>query len=137
MKFYTIIIVENDEDEQFFIKEGVKQTGLFQIIAQVNNGEGLFEWLTEHPSLQPDVILSDLNMPGKNGYDIINEMKSIPAYTHIPIIIMSTSSTKMAIDKCITLGAAAYIEKPDTFVDYTPFLKKLYQLIEEKHFVKQ
>jgi len=137
MKAYTIIIVENDEDEQFFIRESIEATDLFTILAQVNEGNELLEWLEDHQTTLPDLILSDLNMPGKNGYDVIVELKSNPAYLHIPIIITSTSSTKSTIDKCLALGANGFIEKPDTFVDYVPFLKRLHQLIEEKQWVRE
>ena len=75
-------------------------------------------------------------MPGKNGYDVIEEIKANPDYAHIPVIITSTSSTKSTIDKCLALGAADYMVKPDTFVLYEPFVKKLYQLIEEKDLVR-
>jgi CheY-like chemotaxis protein len=136
MKKYKIIIVENDEDEQFFMKEGFNATGLFEIIAQVENGEGLFEWLDQHSSALPDIILSDLNMPGKNGYDIIIEIKGNPSYSNIPVVITSTSSTKTIMDKCLSMGAADYIVKPDTFVEYVPYVKRLYARIEEKHLVK-
>lgn len=135
MKKYTIIIVENDEDEQLFMKEGFDDAGLFEIVAQLKNGDALFDWLHKHKIL-PDVILSDLNMPGKNGYDIIKEVKATPAYSHIPVIITSTSSTKTIMDKCFAMGAADYIVKPETFVDYVPFVKRLYALIEEKQLVK-
>lgn len=135
MKIYKIIIVENDEDEQFFMKEGFNATGLFNIIAQVKNGDVLLEWLKEHDTL-PDIILSDLNMPGKNGYDIITEIKSNPAYSHIPVIITSTSSTKSIMDKCLAMGAADYLVKPETFVDYVPYVNRLYAIIGEKQLVK-
>ena len=118
------------------MKEGFDAAGLFEIIAQVKNGDTLFEWLQDHAATLPDVILSDLNMPGKNGYDVIEEIKANPGYAHIPVIITSTSSTKSTIDKCLALGAADYLVKPDTFVLYEPFVKKLYQLIEEKELVK-
>ena len=136
MKKYKIIIVENDEDEQFFMKEGFDGAGLFEIINLVKNGDLLFDWLKEHPSQLPDIILSDLNMPGKNGYDIITEVKSTPALSHIPVIITSTSSAKIIIEKCFEKGAADYVVKPDTFIEYTPFVKKLYKLIEQKQLVK-
>ena len=67
MKKYKIIIVENDEDEQMFMKEGFDSAGLFDIVGQVKNGDTLFEWLDENKNALPDIILSDLNMPGKNG----------------------------------------------------------------------
>ena len=137
MKVYTIVIVENDEDEQFFIGQSITETDLFQILAQVNEGGELFAWLDEHKTTLPDLILSDLNMPGKNGYDVLAEIKNNPAYSHIPVIITSTSSTRSTIEKCLSLGAADFIEKPDTFVDYGPFLKKLHQLVEEKNLLRK
>jgi CheY-like chemotaxis protein len=136
MRKYNLAIVENDEDEQFFMKEGFDSTNLFNIVAQVKNGEALFEWLGENHTALPDVILSDLNMPGKNGYDIIAETKENPAYNHIPVIITSTSSTKSMIEKCIGLGAADYLVKPETFVEYVPYVQKLHKVIEEKQLVK-
>lgn len=136
MKKYKIIIVENDEDEQLFMKEGFDATELFDIIAQLKNGDALLEWLSDNPQNLPDVVLSDLNMPGKNGYDVINEIKNNPSYCHIPVIITSTSSTKTIIDKCLALGASDYAIKPDTFVEYVPYVKNLYKRIEEKQLVK-
>jgi CheY-like chemotaxis protein len=136
MKKYKIIIVENDDDEQLFMKEGFDAAGLFEIIAQVRNGDTLFDWLDLNQNTLPDVILSDLNMPGKNGYDVINEVKTNPGYSHIPVVITSTSSTKTIIDRCLAYGAADYIVKPETFVEYVPYVKNLYKRIEEKQLVK-
>ena len=136
MKKYNIIIVENDDDEQFFMKEGFDATDLFTVIAQVRNGDHLFRWFEENTISLPDVILSDLNMPGKNGYDVISGVKNNPDWMHIPVIITSTSSTKTIIDKCLEFGAADYIVKPETFIEYEPYIKKLHQCIEEKQLVK-
>ena len=137
MRKYSIILVENDEDEQEFMKEGFDATGLFTIIAQLKNGDHLLEWLQSHREQLPDVILSDLNMPGKNGYDIITELKNAAAWSHIPVIITSTSSTRSIIEKCMALGAADYIVKPETFIQYVPYVKNLYRCIEDKRLVKQ
>jgi CheY-like chemotaxis protein len=131
MKIYKIIIAENDEDEQLFLKEGFDSAGLFKILGMFKNGDGLLDWLQQNPGMLPDVILSDLNMPGKNGYDIIEEVTANPLYRHIPVIITSTSSTKSIIEKCLSKGAADYLVKPDTFVDYEPFVKELHARIEK------
>lgn len=136
MKQYKIIIVENDEDEQMFMKEGFDNAGSFNVVAQVKNGDTLIEWLSDHNDDLPDVILSDLNMPGKNGYDVISEVKNNPDWSHIPVIITSTSSTKTIIDKCLSMGASDYVVKPDTFVEYVPYVKNLHRSIEEKQLVK-
>ena len=136
MKKYKLIIVENDEDEQFFMKEGFDTVGLFEIVDQVKNGDVLFEWLSDNKNSLPEIILTDLNMPGKNGYDIIKEIGENPLYSSIPVIVTSTSSTKAIIDKCLEMGAADYIVKPETFVQYVPYVEDLYARIEEKHLVK-
>lgn len=136
MRTYKIIIVENDEDEQFFMKEGFDATGLFQIVAMVKNGDELMEWLAQNTTRLPDLILSDLNMPGKNGYDIIDEIKASKDYAAIPVVITSTSSTPATISKCMARGAADYVVKPETFIEYSPYVESLYQRIEEKQLVK-
>lgn len=136
MKTYKIIVVENDEDEQFFMKEGFDSTGLFEIITMIKSGDELFEWLEANTDSQPDLILSDLNMPGKNGYDIIDEIKASPVYAAIPVVITSTSSTPTIIAKCLTRGAADYVVKPETFIEYVPYVQRLYQRITDKQLVK-
>jgi CheY-like chemotaxis protein len=137
MKTYSIIIVENDEDEQVFMKEGFETAPeLFQIKAQLANGDALLEWLEENPHNLPDIVLSDLNMPGKNGYDIIAALKDNPLYSHIPVVITSTSSTPIIIEKCLAAGASDYIIKPDTFVEYVPYVHHLHQRIGEKKLVQ-
>jgi CheY-like chemotaxis protein len=135
MRKYKIIIVENDEDEQMFMKEGFDDSGSFEILAQLKNGDMLLEWLEEHPDIIPDLILSDLNMPGKNGYDIIREIKAHPVYHKVPVIITSTSSAKLIMDKCLALGASDYLVKPETFIEYGTYASNLYRLIERKHLV--
>ncbi|GAB3168722.1 response regulator [Telluribacter humicola] len=136
MRKFKIIVVENDEDEQFFMKQGFDSSGLFEIITMVRNGDVLLEWLTDNTATLPDIILSDLNMPGKNGYDIILGIKGNPTYNHIPVIITSTSSTKTIVDKCLNMGAADYVVKPETFIEYVPYVENLHRLIEDKQLVR-
>lgn len=135
MKKIKIILVENDEDEQLFMREGFESSGLFEIRTMVKNGDVLFEWMAENPNRLPEIILTDLNMPGKNGYDIIETIKTTPAYEHIPVIITSTSSTRSTVEKCYQLGASAYVVKPDTFIEYVDYAEKLHHMIQEKQLV--
>ena len=135
MRKYKIIIVENDEDEQLFMKEGFDKTDHFNILAQLQNGNELFDWLHENPNQLPDIILSDLNMPGKNGYDVITEVKETPHIAHIPVIITSTSSTPSIIKKCLQMGAAYYMVKPETFVQYEPYVQQLYKVLVDNKIV--
>jgi CheY-like chemotaxis protein len=130
MKKYKIIIVENDEDEQFFMQKEFKDSNSFELLTMAENGNELLKWLDAHPQNLPDLILSDLNMPGKNGYDIIKDVKRSDIYGHIPVVITSTSSTPTIMNECLSLGAAAYIVKPETFIAYAPFINELSEKIK-------
>jgi CheY-like chemotaxis protein len=132
MKKLKIVFVENDEDEQLFIREGFEATKMFEILGQFQSGSELFSYMDKQSSEWPDVILSDLNMPGKNGHDILTEIKKKP-YARVPVVITSTSSTRSIIDKCLSMGAADYIIKPETFIEYEPFARNLYKRVMDKN----
>ncbi|MCE6991062.1 response regulator [Dyadobacter sp. CY323] len=130
MKQYKLVIVENDEDERFFMREEFEAFEAFDVLGEFVNGDTLFEWLAQNPSDLPDIILSDLNMPGKNGYDIISQIKSNPAYTDVKVIITSTSPVISIREKCLSMGASEYLIKPEIFVDYGQYVKELYRKID-------
>ena len=131
MKHYKLIIVENDDDERFFMREEFEAFGAFEILGDFINGDTLLEYLEANPSAKPDIILSDLNMPGKNGYDIISSIKLNPRYALTRVVITSTSSVISVREKCLAMGASDYLIKPEIFVDYGAYVREFYQKMEE------
>jgi CheY-like chemotaxis protein len=131
MEKIKIIIVENDEDEQLFMKEGFEGTGRFEVVAFAESGDELSAMLSNYANNIPDLILSDLNMPGKNGYDILKELRADDRFSNLPIVITSTSSIKSVIDTCMKLGATKFIQKPETFVQYADFANNLADTLYE------
>lgn len=125
MKKLRILIIENDRDEQKFVEHGFRASGLFDITAMLDSGEDLMDALRSGPA-PPDLIMSDLNMPGKNGFDILREIKTIPELKHIPVVITSNCYTNTILDECKSLGAHLCKEKPQSFTDYETFAKTLY-----------
>lgn len=130
MEKIKILIAENDEDEQFFMKDGFEGSGYFEIIGFASSGDELLALLNDKDSKLPDMILSDLNMPGKNGYDILKELRADSNFAHLPIVITSTSSIKSVVEACMKLGATRFIQKPDTFVEYESFAKELVDTLQ-------
>ncbi|MCW3107374.1 MAG: response regulator, partial [Segetibacter sp.] len=98
MEKIKIMIAENDEDEQFFMKEAFEGSGYFDVVAFASSGDELLTLLPDKGDKMPDLILSDLNMPGKNGYDILKELRADSRFASLPIVITSTSSIKSVID---------------------------------------
>ena len=129
-KKIRVVLVEDNEDERMFMKEGFLQTGLYDIVGEAENGDEMLGLLNSTPSL-PDVIISDLNMPVRNGYEVIMDTKTNSSLSHIPVIILTTAPLKPYADRCIKLGACAYYTKPDTFLEYKEFAEKIYGDVTE------
>ncbi|SIT30411.1 CheY chemotaxis protein or a CheY-like REC (receiver) domain [Filimonas lacunae] len=137
MEKRNIIIVENDVDEQLLMREGFEKSGYFNLLAPFNNGNDLLYWLNANPDVIPDVILSDLNMPGKNGYDIMVNLQKIAAYAEVPFFIMSTLSNPVLVQICLSRGAAGFLVKPRVYIDYTTFACQLNALVLQNVWQKQ
>ncbi len=126
MEKVKVVLVDNDEDELFFMKNGFESTGLFTVMAHTSNSEELFEFLNNSQKSLPDLIISDLNMPRKNGIDIVKEIQNHPVFSHIRVIILSISASKLFMQNALSAGAYAYFAKPEKFNDYTPFAQMIY-----------
>ncbi|SEI58249.1 Response regulator receiver domain-containing protein [Dyadobacter sp. SG02] len=126
MRTFRLAIVENDEDERYFMSEAFRSSREFEILGEFANGDQLTEWLHGSPGELPELVLSDLNMPGKNGYDIIDELKV--TYPDIAVFATSTSSVVATRERCMRAGAKDFIAKPDIFIAYDSFVAELYLL---------
>lgn len=126
-KKIKVLLVEDNEDERLFMKNGFVQSGLYEVIGEAENGNDLLEFLSTSNSFLPDVILSDLNMPGRNGYEVILDIKTNRTFAHIPVIILTTAPFKPYEKRCKELGACAYYTKPDTFLEYKEFAENIYE----------
>ena len=126
-----VLIVEDNEDERLFMKTGFLQTGLYEIVGEAENGNEMLELLAKPTFPTPEVILSDLNMPGRNGYEVIMDVKTNSALSHIPIVILTTAPLVPYAERCKKLGACAYYTKPDTFNEYKEFAEKIYEDVKK------
>jgi len=121
-----MVIVEDNEDERLFMKEGFIQSGLYEIVGEAQNGNEMLELFNQPHFSLPQLVLSDLNMPGRNGYEVIIDVKTSTSYSHIPVVILTTAPLVPYAERCKKLGACAYFTKPDTFLEYKHFAEKIY-----------
>jgi len=128
MEKVKVFLVDNDEDELWFMKEGFESTGLFNVMA-VLNSEELFVLLNSSRETLPDLIISDFNMPRKNGADIAKAIYGDPFFSHIRVIILSISASKLFMQQAQDAGAYAYFTKPKKFTDYAPFARMIYDKV--------
>lgn len=131
MNKLRILIAENDEDEQDFLREGFEAANFFDIMAFAGNANQLFKILEGSPADLPDLILTDLNMEGQNGYDVLRYINSNDRFKHVPVIVYSGSLLDTVVIKCTELGALQVVMKPSSLDGYQKFPAQLYEILTE------
>lgn len=123
-----ILMADDDEDDSLFMIAAFKAVGLIGATKRVNNGIELIVMLKEliHEQLNlPALIILDLNMPQKDGKDVLKIIKSDKRLLKIPIVIYSTSNSKSDILESYRLGCNGYIVKPSNYNDIEKIAEKI------------
>ena len=118
MRKFSILIAEDDPDDRFLLKKAFEENKAEETIAFVENGIKALEFLKKIRDANhvfPNLIILDLNMPFRDGKEVLREIKEDNVLKRIPVLVLSTSSNEAIIDKCYELGANTYIVKPLSF----------------------
>ncbi len=121
------MIADDDEDDQFIIKEALSDFGGEIQVTSVKHGVQLLEFLNKKNSqnAEPDMIVLDINMPLMNGLEALTQIKSDEKLKSIPVFMLSTMRTIDRVDKSLELGALNYYSKPNRLIDYKPIFKEM------------
>ncbi|MCM4167406.1 Response regulator rcp1 [Arenibacter antarcticus] len=112
----NIFLADDDADDREFFIDALKKVAIPTDLTLANNGLELMEnleVLTQHPP--PHVIFLDLNMPLKDGFQCLHEIRNTPKLKNIPVVIFSTSDNDISVNKTYEQGANYYIRKPASF----------------------
>jgi len=118
---YFILVAEDDADDRFLLQTAFQEQKYGERIDFVNNGVELISYLDSIQAEKqsdnnfPVFILLDLNMPKKDGREVLHYMKQHPIYKTIPVIIFTTTKNDNEVRKCYELGANTYVVKPTSF----------------------
>ena len=111
-----IIIADDDEDDRLLVQLVFQELRADVHIDFAMDGGDLMEILSKSTVAATTLfILLDLNMPKKNGREVLKEIKQDPELKKIPVIVFTTAKNESEIRKCYDLGANTYIVKPDSF----------------------
>lgn len=117
-----ILLVDDNPTDLLIMREAFAHTLPHTILHSAKNGEeamAILRKAREHADApRPDLIILDLNMPRKNGHEVLAEIKTDPLLLRIPVIILTTSQAEEDVSKAYAEHANCYIRKP---VDYTEF----------------
>ena len=107
-----ILIAEDDEDDLELISSSFKNNNRFNKVDTVKDGVELMNYLHANRTQLPDVILTDLNMPKKDGYESLQEICLDADFSRVPVFVYSTTLNPLYILKCRNLGAVDFVLKP-------------------------
>ena len=124
--FVDILLVEdNINDAELTIRE-LKKSNMANNLIHLKDGEQTLDFLFSQDGQQlPKLILLDINMPKINGIEVLQKIKSDPATSGIPVVILTSSKEDPDIKKCYALGVNSYIIKPVNFESFREAIKNL------------
>jgi CheY-like chemotaxis protein len=133
-KASVIVMAEDDLDDQLLIKDALAESNWPADLRFVDNGEEMMEYLTRNgkyadpsESPRPTLILLDLNMPRKDGREVLREVKSRSDLKQIPVVVLTTSKADTDIQNIYELGANSFIAKPVEFDSLVRVMRLLSQ----------
>jgi CheY-like chemotaxis protein len=116
----SILCVEDNDDNLFMLQRRLTRAGFEVKIA--TNGAHAVEWAK---TLQPDIIVMDLNLPGLSGWEATRHLKSEPETKHIPIIVLSSHFEETSRARAVAAGCDAYETKPADFERLVGIIRSL------------
>lgn len=128
----TILMADDDEDDRILTQVVLRKSHPAHQFLSVEDGEELMDYLKRRgrfwapaQSPRPDLVLLDLNMPRKNGWEALYEIKLDPSLWEIPVVILTASKEFEDIYRSHNLGADGYLTKPITSESFEKMLNEL------------
>ena len=114
---FALVIDDNDYDLENLVAS-LKGCREFAMVLCRHSAEGIAQYLLGMER-QPDIVITDLNMPKVSGFDLLAEMKAEKTLADIPVVMFSSSSWDQDVEKAQSLGAVAFLTKSDTIFGFT------------------
>jgi CheY-like chemotaxis protein len=124
-----VLLVEDDEGDVLMTREAFEYYKIHNSLHVVNDGDKALAFVQRKGEFarapRPDLVLLDLNLPGRNGLEVLAELKSDPELHVIPVVILTTSQAEEDILRSYSLHANAYVSKP---VEADSFMSVIWQI---------
>lgn len=129
----NIALADDDEDDRMFFKDAFDELKINTVVSTHCDGEELMQYLHQPNTVLPNILFLDLNMPKKNGFECLLEIKKEIKFNNIAIAIYSTSSSEVDIENTFVHGAHIYIQKPSDFATLKKILNEVVTINWQYH----
>jgi CheY-like chemotaxis protein len=127
----TILLVEDDPGHARLIEKNLRRAHIANDILVLDNGQKAVDFLLRQGDyandrhIDPLLVLLDLNLPGKNGFQVLQVIKADERTKHIPVVMLTTSEIPQEIERCYALGCNVYVTKPVEYDKFTEAIRNL------------
>ncbi|MGL6343667.1 MAG: response regulator [Waterburya sp.] len=124
-----ILLCEDNLGDVYIITNALQESQIKYNLNHVINGEAAMAYLQQQGDYlavsRPDLVLLDLNLPKKPGFEVLQAIKSDPKLKAIPVIILTSSKAEQDILKCYQHYASCFVTKPFDFEEFSSTIKKI------------
>ena len=124
-----VLLVEDDPGDVLLIREAFDFNKVHNNLNVVSDGEQALDYLRGtgdySDRIRPDLVLLDLNLPRKDGREVLAEVKTDPDLRTIPIVVLTTSEAEEDVLKSYQLHANAYVTKPVDFERFVSIVRQI------------
>jgi CheY-like chemotaxis protein len=136
IKQLNILLADDDTDDRQFFSMALDAINISTKLETVVDGEKLMDYLSENIHQLPDVIFLDLNMPRKNGFECLTEIKLNQKLNQLQVVIFSTSFEQEVVNLLYKNGAKYFIRKPSGFLQFRKIINHTITLIVQENISK-
>ena len=133
-KLATILLAEDDANDALLIKRALTKTGISNPVQMVSDGEEAISYLAGNGKYTnreaypfPGYLITDLKMPRKSGFELLEWIRNNPEHQVIPTVVLSSSRQAEDIKRAYRLGANSYLTKPADFTKLQELTRKLFE----------
>lgn len=118
-----VLLVEDSDTDAALTEHRITKSGHPVTLHRVRDGEECMAFLKDPKKAYPDLIFLDLNMPRKDGREVLGEMMVDPELHRIPVVVMTSSNLAQDKERAYNLGARGYVVKPGDVVEYVKVMR--------------
>jgi CheY-like chemotaxis protein len=132
-KRLNLLLCDDDIDDCYFFNEALEGLPTPTQLTAVHDGDQLMQLLTDEKTELPDVLFLDLNMPRKNGFECLLELKLNKKLNQLPVIIFSTSFDQEVVNLLYKNGAQYFIRKPAEFSELQKVIQQALSIVAQEN----
>ena len=119
-KKLNFVLAEDNPGDVFLVRRALDAQQLSYDLVVAKDGEEALRYVSEAANGERhiDLILLDLNLPRRDGSEILAHLRSYPSLKHIPAILLTSSDSPQDRDRCLRLGANQYFQKPSNLASF-------------------